>query len=671
MSYNPPGTAYQGGDPYNSRPAVGPRAKVTYTIKTTTGDLPGAGTSAGVFIQLHGSKAESKRVALKNHGEVNFERGQKDVFVLKELDLGEIESVTVSHDNSSTFNARFDADWFLDQVTVRDSNSEWVFPCRRWLSKTKEDRQTRRTLYSRAAEANIAYKVTTFTADRPGAGTLGNVLIQLHGQRGTAGPFVELRNTSLHDVFEQSQKDMFIIRGRDVGPIREIAVRHATQEGRPWGLAGVIVRNQKTHEEIVFPCREEVDANAVVNLRAQPGAVISIAPGRAKAAAEARAKTAALEPASKVLFLDHADKSRCHNPYKGMAALQPHPLSFDVSVLTSDVKGAGTDANVFIRIFGTIRTSPSIRLAAHALCTTRLFLRGQNDKFRVFLPDVGFITKISLWTDCRNLSDQGGTWHCGKVTINKTVNSDGGQQAYIFPCNREFDGSAGESGGAGNKIDLAPAGVSGVGLQRPQTAAPSRLVSRAGGSRPATRAGDEATIQYDGGRGGGGGLDMMVRGRPASAGARPTVGYGGGMERGTLDRSGMALPAGLQQRAALRIFVRTGDRPRAGTDCEVMIRIKGSKKSSGTHKLSACAVTSMRLFLRGATNEFVIQDWEIGDPLKVSIWHDGKGVDAHWFLEDVTIVDASNRRFHAKHQAWLSAEEGRRQLRAELDVVPL
>ncbi|KAJ1482787.1 hypothetical protein T484DRAFT_1802800 [Baffinella frigidus] len=160
------------------------------------------------------------------------------------------------------------------------------------------------------------------------------------------------------------------------------------------------------------------------------------------------------------------------------------------------------------------------------------------------------------------------------------------------------------------------------------------------------------------------------------------------MERGTLDRSGMALPAGLQQRAALRIFVRTGDRPRAGTDCEVtirikgsnkssgthkhvMIRIKGSKKSSGTHKLSACAVTSMRLFLRGATNEFVIQDWEIGDPLKVSIWHDGKGVDAHWFLEDVTIVDASNRRFHAKHQAWLSAEEGRRQLRAELDVVPL
>ena len=44
----PQGTAQAGGDPYNSRPAVGPRAKMTYTIKTTTGDLPGAGTSAMV-----------------------------------------------------------------------------------------------------------------------------------------------------------------------------------------------------------------------------------------------------------------------------------------------------------------------------------------------------------------------------------------------------------------------------------------------------------------------------------------------------------------------------------------------------------------------------------------------------------------------------------------------
>jgi hypothetical protein len=38
---------------------------------------------------------------------------------------------------------------------------------------------------------------------------------------------------------------------------------------------------------------------------------------------------------------------------------------------------------------------------------------------------------------------QGGTWHCGKVTVNKMVNTDGGQQTYVFPCHREFDGESG------------------------------------------------------------------------------------------------------------------------------------------------------------------------------------------------------------------------------------
>ena len=68
---------------------------------------------------------------LRNNGEVNFERGSTDTFVLRELDLGEIRSVTIAHDNSSSFNARFDADWFLEQVSVRAAHSEWVFPCRR------------------------------------------------------------------------------------------------------------------------------------------------------------------------------------------------------------------------------------------------------------------------------------------------------------------------------------------------------------------------------------------------------------------------------------------------------------------------------------------------------------------------------------------------------------
>ena len=48
MSYPRQPTAPLGGEPYRSGPFVGPRAKIQYTIRTVTGDLPGAGTTAGV-----------------------------------------------------------------------------------------------------------------------------------------------------------------------------------------------------------------------------------------------------------------------------------------------------------------------------------------------------------------------------------------------------------------------------------------------------------------------------------------------------------------------------------------------------------------------------------------------------------------------------------------------
>jgi hypothetical protein len=88
-----------------------------------------------VFVQLHGTITDSRRIQLLNEGEVNFQRGQTDVFTHNDLDLGEVQSVTISHDGRSGFKERFDPSWFLERVVVRGAHSEWVFPCRRWLSR--------------------------------------------------------------------------------------------------------------------------------------------------------------------------------------------------------------------------------------------------------------------------------------------------------------------------------------------------------------------------------------------------------------------------------------------------------------------------------------------------------------------------------------------------------
>jgi len=121
-----------------------------------------------------------------------------------------------------------------------------------------------------------------------------------------------------------------------------------------------------------------------------------------------------------------------------------------------------------------------------------------------------------------------------------------------------------------------------------------------------------------------------------------------------------------QAREMIKIKVKTGNRPYAGTDCEVMIRIKGTSRTTATHRLSTCAVHAGILFRRGSENEFAFQDWVIGEPVQVSIWHDGKGSDPNWFLEKVTVVLANNRQYAFKCDEWLSETEGKRQTRAEL-----
>jgi len=73
--------------------AIGPRKRVQYTISTLTDYLPGAGTTAGVFIQLHGTTTDSKRFRLLNAGERSFERAKINKFLHTESGLNEITTL--------------------------------------------------------------------------------------------------------------------------------------------------------------------------------------------------------------------------------------------------------------------------------------------------------------------------------------------------------------------------------------------------------------------------------------------------------------------------------------------------------------------------------------------------------------------------------------------------
>jgi hypothetical protein len=79
-----------------------------------------------------------------------FEKGQRDVFMLEALELGQLKRLRIEHDNKG-----FGAGWMLDKVEVTKlENSEMVpFPCNQWFDKKKGDGLISRELFPSGANA--------------------------------------------------------------------------------------------------------------------------------------------------------------------------------------------------------------------------------------------------------------------------------------------------------------------------------------------------------------------------------------------------------------------------------------------------------------------------------------------------------------------------------------
>jgi hypothetical protein len=104
-----------------------------------------------------------------------------------------------------------------------------------------------------------------------------------------------------------------------------------------------------------------------------------------------------------------------------------------VSVKTSDIRGAGTDANVYIVVYGDRGDT-----GKQALDTSKdNFERNTLDTFFFQHADVGKIFKIRIGHDD---SGMGAAWHCDTVEV---VNSSTGDAAF-FRVKSWFDKKQGD-----------------------------------------------------------------------------------------------------------------------------------------------------------------------------------------------------------------------------------
>ena len=88
-----------------------------------------------------------------------------------------------------------------------------------------------------------------------------------------------------------------------------------------------------------------------------------------------------------------------------------------INVYTSNLKNAGTDAQVHIQIFGTKEATSIITLGGKNKNEKDLFEAGNCDSFEVNLPDIGKPAKIKIGHDNKGMF---AGWHLDKV-FNKII----------------------------------------------------------------------------------------------------------------------------------------------------------------------------------------------------------------------------------------------------------
>lgn len=194
----------------------------TRTCKITciTGNLPFGGTDANVYIQLFGSKETTAKMHLsqsETHKDP-FEQCQQDVFSMQVNDIGPLQKIIISHDDTGA-----NAGWYLGSVVVLLDDEKYVFECNQWLDSSKGDKKVSREIF---LQTDRKYLVSVTTGDKSGAGTDARVYIKMHGSKGSSDTIWLDTSASFGDPFELGQTDVFPISAPDVGDLLKLTIGH-------------------------------------------------------------------------------------------------------------------------------------------------------------------------------------------------------------------------------------------------------------------------------------------------------------------------------------------------------------------------------------------------------------------------------------------------------------
>ncbi|XP_021244712.1 lipoxygenase homology domain-containing protein 1 isoform X4 [Numida meleagris] len=237
------------------------------------------------------------------------------------------------------------------------------------------------------SENTRKWKVSILTSDMPSAGTSSKVYIILYGDHGSSGPiFLDGEKGKL---FQRGNEDVFTVHTGNIGRLYKIRVGHTNAGSCPaWHCEEVQLLNLFSGEQFSFPANRWLAWD-------QAGGEISM-------------ELPVLHQGQPVL-----------------------PVTvYEVHVTTGELWNAGTEADVYISIYGEKGDTGSRQLLRSQ--KAKKFLKGQTDIFLVEAVHLGHLYKIVIG---HNGLGSGNGWYLDKVVIKDPITD----LDYTFLCHRWLD----------------------------------------------------------------------------------------------------------------------------------------------------------------------------------------------------------------------------------------